>query len=156
MMLVATCVVWVRSYAMTDDIFWYSEFRDGQSRMTRFKTSGGGFWFETRRWAFRSTRHSEWQQFRDKAAYPFAASPTSPLYQRLGFLASTTGYDLLLVAPYWTVALVLTPLPLFWARATQRRLQRRSRRRHGLCTECGYDLRATPERCPECGHAAAG
>jgi hypothetical protein len=49
--------------------------------------------------------------------------------------------------PIWAEFVLLLPLP-FLIRKWRRR--RRSSRQ-GLCLNCGYDLRASPNRCPECG-----
>ena len=54
--------------------------------------------------------------------------------------------------PYWALLLLAASAP--WVVARRRyRVYRRSRR--GECIACGYDLRATPGRCPECGAISA-
>jgi hypothetical protein len=53
----------------------------------------------------------------------------------------------------WALIITIASLPalvLLLLRYRRRRLIAR-----GRCAECGYDLRATPDRCPECGALAA-
>ena len=52
--------------------------------------------------------------------------------------------------PLWQLSLVLGAVVLQLARVHPLRLRRR-RRRLGLCLACGYDLRGSEGRCPECG-----
>ena len=46
--------------------------------------------------------------------------------------------------------------PLIWlakrARGRMREWVGRRRTKKGLCANCGYDMRASAEQCPECGH----
>jgi hypothetical protein len=54
------------------------------------------------------------------------------------------------LCPTWAVlAVLLLPMGL-WAGIGWRQ---RRRVKAGHCVNCGYDLRATPEKCPECGRA---
>src|SRR5439155_21717050 len=65
-----------------------------------------------------------------------------------GWGSSTT--DWVIGVRPWLPTLLFALLPAMWVR---RFVKLRRRRREGLCHTCGYDLRATPDRCPECGAA---
>ena len=54
-----------------------------------------------------------------------------------------------ITVPCWFATLVTVPLAALGLRRIVTRLKRR--RIDGICFNCGYDLRATPQRCPECG-----
>ena len=54
------------------------------------------------------------------------------------------------MAPCWLPLLATTWLPGLWL--MRFRLLRR-RKKLGLCLDCGYDLRASEGKCPECGLA---
>jgi len=64
-----------------------------------------------------------------------------------------SGYVWVWFPLFWPGMALLIP-PLLWAILIVVRYRRNLldvRRRNGICVMCGYDLRATPERCPECG-----
>ena len=50
--------------------------------------------------------------------------------------------------PYWFMCTVAALPGLLWVRQRCRAVLQKTT---GCCSTCGYDLRATPDRCPECG-----
>ena len=88
----------------------------------------------------------------------------------VGLEASLGARHIVLQSP-WPVAFLVAVAPLLpWlpratisayrksrdARHRELALRQQAVRARGICPHCGYDLRATPDRCPECGNAAPG
>ena len=71
----------------------------------------------------------------------------------LGFSWGPADNLYIIAGPIWPLTLATAMLPS-WGLIVLR--FRRRRRVKGLCVNCGYDLRATPHRCPECGLETAG
>jgi hypothetical protein len=143
LLCVGTLALWVRSYWVGDAVGWpihgcwvaTSNGRtllvlvDGYSIPNPFRLTAGP----------RSERFWQWY-IRDESM--------PPTFEFVGF-ASRRGPNWTHYAvPMWFLALLFAILPALHLRAL---IRSRRLRRIGHCQRCGYDLRATPERCPECG-----
>jgi hypothetical protein len=158
---VATAVLWVRSYWFDDEVHMYGP-NDGYGC-----SSWGGnlmfIWGPTYH-GFKAIPYPakmEWEYLTAKTTSLGASSITVAKYRRLasfGFAYDPnqpvqgngriyySGYRLFL--PHWLFCLLFLAAPAawYWQRIRDRRLAA-----EGRCLTCGYDLRATPDRCPECG-----
>ena len=150
LLCIATAVLWVRSYVIGDEWVWY----DRTCSECPFDVrTGDGRWQYT--WADVRSFIGELAPaghatHREPGKWMMIAAPSgSPHYAIPGLRFDR--YSPL----YWCLQgsfaipfIVTAAIPLLWlARARLRRKLKEA----GCCPTCGYDLRATPDRCPECG-----
>jgi hypothetical protein len=63
----------------------------------------------------------------------------------------TAAHGFSIAAPLWLIMAISAVLPAIWEYKHRALFYRRQRGKRGMCVNCGYDLRATPKMCPECG-----
>lgn len=107
-------------------------------------------------------RSGKWFEFRDPPPdLPANAARVFPGRQVsfAGFLFASrrlpNAIQTVVLFPIFVVAALFAPLPLADVMLIRRRRRRERRLAAGLCVRCGYDLRASPDRCPECGATPA-
>jgi hypothetical protein len=89
----------------------------------------------------------------DDSPYDPSLSPAMKWWRPLQL--TTWGTDSSVSVADWLPLLLFSVLPLWWALQRGPVRIRRQRLRLGLCARCGYEVRATTDKCPECGAARA-
>jgi hypothetical protein len=163
-----TIAIWVRSYWRGDSIYR----RDGD-RYHSFVSEQGTLTSQQKRsspdGAAAAPKPSGAWKYLGYEAGGASASPVATrfgngTYQLLGlqFRHETFGQrgggkvDTLWTAviPYWLLALATGLWPVAWLRRS-RQVRRQRLLQERVCPTCGYDLRASTGRCPECGSRIA-
>jgi hypothetical protein len=166
LLFVAACVLWMRSYRTMDNFGRYAVDPATPSTFAEARgvgTARGAFTFGHVRVSDPSQlgwtpppRGTSWRWMSDPVS-------SSGLYPRtwswLGFARwdqplnknNGGGFARGFQVPLWAIALLSAVAPALWLARAHLRSRQTRRRQAGLCPGCGYDLRASPERCPECG-----
>jgi hypothetical protein len=169
LLCVAAVVLWVRTYSYTTHALnrmWLAPDRL-ESGTWSASTSGGlmKIWRLEKQWADRASydeRSVQWDgqgwSF-DGMDFSFTPAAAPGFWERAGFTlrSQSNGFGSFqqrasgMTLPLWFVVLLTTLLPALGIVRSIRRWREATKTRGVVCATCGYDLRATPERCPECG-----
>lgn len=164
LLFLLTAVLWVRSYAHYDVALRAVEIPETVA--TTFAASSGEGVIEFATTHYNSMdeairlhgSHAHWLLQSDPIVSVRGALQ-SQFVGKAGWHTTTIGYgyeggggvqERRLCVPHWGFAGLALILPVCW---TTPRLRSRRRVRRGQCRTCGYDLRASKGRCPECGAA---
>jgi hypothetical protein len=172
-LFVATAVLWLRSYgrdfavrrfavrvsSTTQHLSQYTLYaREGDVRVTTFSLDHPRVPSPYRdRYLTRNPGGTSWQWWSGpKSALGFDAGGMGLyMWMRLaGFdrnLATYPPRSTDFSVPVGPVCLACAVLPVLWAYRLGWLRFPPPRNKTGRCPACGYDLRATPDRCPECG-----
>ena len=164
-LFIAIVLLWIRSHRVADVLMWQQWRADagGMYRGTfRTLTSGRGIagidlTDMTTEFPATSDGKPKFQWTRAPASE--FRLPDETFWNRVGFgyvsdsqategLRNSTVTTRAYWLPYWFVAALASLVPLRWMIAV---FVRARRRRRGLCAWCGYDVRVSEGRCPECG-----
>jgi len=154
LLLLATAALWVRSYWRMDFVRCHPPAPPDAERFCAHFVSGRGGGLVA--WGHWAPRYAE--DF-GPARWHWQTVGVSPTRYAGGWTGGGWGFGhdshrdpeyryRMFVFPLWLPA---TLFVLFPATRLVLAVRRRRRVREGHCRKCGYDLRATPERCPECG-----
>jgi hypothetical protein len=155
LLCVAVAVLWVRSYWATARFEWWSVGTGGyEFRVHGVYTRAGNLGFYVGDYPPGLSRSGVYELLyhRDRIG---RTSPPAVGTAGFAVVRSAPAPGQVDVAwcelrvPYWPLLLVFGVAPV---RRTARAMSGARFHRMGLCRRCGYDLRATPGRCPECGH----
>ena len=159
---------WCRSYFRADSLMlpvWHefpADGRDPVGHTTEFLSAVGKtelfhVTFRDRRYAYQTGHFFYHQPTRlQRVIVHYPGGINTMKYVNFLGCALAYGTDLgdrcetrfQLIAPYWAIVALLWIWPTF---AVIQRYRSGKLRRPGFCSKCGYDLRGTPDRCPECG-----
>ena len=159
LLCVATCVLWVRSYAVSQFAGWSdpARFVGALSMCGLMRLEYGTYANDDQGWSYVSyptpggAAPGLWQEAlaRDRRGGRLRALGIA--YARVDYATDGTRVRRALYLPHWLLGCATLAAPAWHL---LRSVRARRRPAAGQCTACGYDLRATPGRCPECGRVA--